>query len=552
MQRITRIQNLFKEKTAGTDWGLLLFLLLFLNVKMLVKLVGFVWILLYGYSRKRKIIPKIQGPVMFYAGMIAIGVLNFFVWQLYTKPHYPLLLLVGAGCWLMSLLVYGQLQQVVQHTALEKIHRTLLLFFILNAAVSFGQLFLIMLETGEWNPYRYQGNYQKYFISTGDYIRGISFDTSTTNALLNAFAVVYFLLRKQMGFALFCMAALLLTCSNFTNLLILLCLLVLFVWRSNRNQRSVIMAAIMMLVLFMVKISPQNNSYVLALTEKSIGRSDTSRPKPNLAPVPLTQQPDSILSPEEKKKKKIMQWLDSMEAVKQLSMHQQERNHIKDTLRPLVPKVNIHAPEYQHRPDTSAARLQAMNYLQNLQQQGHVQLISDTPTRRKLVPGKLIAYRQLAKYMQQHPAKMITGAGMGNFSSKLAFRATGLQIAGGYPASLRYVNPDFETNHLEVYLLFFGKDSGYHSMAHSPNSFYGQLLGEYGLFGVLLFVLVYVRWCVQKWRNLSYAIPLLFLMAGALATEYWFEQLSIVIVFELMLLLNRKETGFSIKGGEHA
>jgi hypothetical protein len=51
--------------------------------------------------------------------------------------------------------------------------------------------------------------YQKYFIGTGDHIRGITFDTSTTNAVLNAFGIVYFLLRKQMVMALLCMAVLL-------------------------------------------------------------------------------------------------------------------------------------------------------------------------------------------------------------------------------------------------------------------------------------------------------------------------------------------------------
>ena len=30
------------------------------------------------------------------------------------------------------------------------------------------------METGTLNPYTYQGDYQKYFINTGDYIKGIT------------------------------------------------------------------------------------------------------------------------------------------------------------------------------------------------------------------------------------------------------------------------------------------------------------------------------------------------------------------------------------------
>jgi hypothetical protein len=70
------------------------------------------------------------------------------------------------------------------------------------------------------NPFRYQGNFQKYFMGTGDYIKGISFDTSTTNAVINAFGVLYFLNRKNAAMTIACMFTLLLTASNITNLLL--------------------------------------------------------------------------------------------------------------------------------------------------------------------------------------------------------------------------------------------------------------------------------------------------------------------------------------------
>jgi len=39
----------------------------------------------------------------------------------------------------------------------------------------------------------------------------------------------------------------------------------------------------------------------------------------------------------------------------------------------------------------------------------------------------------------------------------------------------------------------------------------------------------------------SYGLPLLLLMAGAFFTEYWFEQLSVVVLFELLMLLNKPQ-----------
>ena len=54
---------------------------------------------------------------------------------------------------------------------------------------------------------------------------------------------------------------------------------------------------------------------------------------------------------------------------------------------------------------------------------------------------------QIADHFKQHPAQLITGAGMGMFSSKLAFRATALKIAGGYPQRFSFIGTDFKENH---------------------------------------------------------------------------------------------------------
>ncbi len=549
MKKLLSIRAFFTGWLADVHWPLLVFLLLFLQVKMWVKLLGLLWGGWYYWKNRSRTVPFFKTPLPFYAGMAGIAVLNLFCWQLYRSPHYLPLLGIGIGFWGMAAMAFLYLYTTVKKEAAGKTARALWIFFLLNAAVSCLQLLCIMWRIGELNPYRYQGNYQEFFISTGDYIHGITFDTSTTNALINAFAVLYFLHKQKLAETLFCMLALLLTGSNFTNLLLLGCLLYLFVFRSSRVQKSVMVVLLCMGVNFLTQVSPQNNNYAINLSGKLFGKD--IKPKYKLyADLPITQRPDSTLTPEEKRQKFAQQWLDSMAALRAMAAKAGDIKKtgaipVKDSsgvLHPVIPKVNIHAPEFQHRPDSSAARLQALSYLQTMEQEGKSLPAADTPSRKNLVPGKIKAFQQLGQYLVQHPSRIITGTGMGNFSSKLAFRATGLQIAGGYPGSLRYVNDDFKTHNLAIYLAYFGKDSGYHSMAHSPNSFYAQLLSEYGLLGVLLFLFFYVRPFAKKKYIQRYGLSLCLLVSGALVTEYWFEQLSVMVLFELLLLLNEKES----------
>jgi hypothetical protein len=66
-------------------------------------------------------------------------------------------------------------------------------------------------------------------------------------------------------------------------------------------------------------------------------------------------------------------------------------------------------------------------------------------------------------------------------------------------------------------------------------------LAEYGLAGLLSFFLFYVAFFGGQLKKQAYAIPLFLFLLGVLSIEYWFENLSIVIFFELLVLLNIKE-----------
>ncbi|HTD93732.1 MAG TPA: hypothetical protein VK644_07970, partial [Chitinophagaceae bacterium] len=74
-----------------------------------------------------------------------------------------------------------------------------------------------------------------------------------------------------------------------------------------------------------------------------------------------------------------------------------------------------------------------------------------------------------------------------------------------------------------------------------PNSVYLQLAGEYGLIGLLGFAIFYIGYFLKRGSLDGYNIAILLLLLGMLCTDYWFEQLSVIPFFELILLLHIKE-----------
>ncbi len=449
--------------------------------------------------------------------------------------------------WLMCIGAAFLNSWFVAKTDTRKLHNTITLFFILNAGVTLVQLFVIILDAGAVNPYIFQGMHQKYFIGTGDLMTGVTFDVSTTNAILNAFGIVYFLRRSKMDLVLLCMAVLLLTASNFTNVLLLLVLVFLFFFQSNRDQKSIIVVCFLGLVIFMGKISPQNDDYITGAYNKIFNKNREQK-KTERINILLTEKPDSILTIEERKQKTAMLYLDSLNKIARLIKQKEDSlkhpgqpplSEILPASKPVIPKPSIHTEPFQRRRDTTKFQKELLEFA-----------IKTVPafdtglgqTRSRKLPGKLLAFQQTFTFFKMHPLKIITGTGSGNFSSKLAFRATALGMAGGYPKKMSYIHNDFLNNHLGLYLTYFSKDRELHSLVNNPNSVYDQLIAEYGVLGLLAFILLYLAFFVKHLRKLTYGIPLLLILLGSFCVEYWFEQLSIVVLFELMMLLNIKES----------
>ena len=65
--------------------------------------------------------------------------------------------------WLLCLLAMHQVKLSVENNTAGVMRQTILVFFVINAVISFYNIGQIMWESGMINPYRYQGEHQKYF-----------------------------------------------------------------------------------------------------------------------------------------------------------------------------------------------------------------------------------------------------------------------------------------------------------------------------------------------------------------------------------------------------
>ena len=526
-----------KNYLTKIDWPILVFLIVFLNVKLVIKLLAIAFIYTVRPNFKFNFSIKQERLPLFYPFIIVLSVLAAILFPAPVNVNHFIVILTGIGFWLLCLLAIHQIKLAVEKNEAAVLNNTIFVFFVLNIVVSYCNYFSIVIEIGDVNPYRYQGNFQKYFISTGDYIRGITFDTSSANAIINAFAVVYFLEKKKVICLLLCMSILLLTASNFSNLILVVTLCFIFFKQSNADQKSLIVVCFTMLAIFLAKISPQNDNYLVGGISKYL-LHEKHHPQRAEKKIKLTDKPDSILNTEERMQKTALLYLDSLSALEQGAHPLITGNSIGDGKKPFIPAPSIHSAPFQRKHDTTA--LQKSLFVFAAQESIYIKPDTSFWDNNPL-PGKVLAAQQTLAFFKQHPSKLILGNGMGNFSSKLAFRSAALNIAGGYPLRFRYISQDFKSNHLALFLRFFTSDRENHSIINTPNATYDQLITEYGLVGFLGFVFLYLLFFIKNHHRLSFGIPVFLIMAAAFFTDYWFEQLSIVIIFEFLMFLNMAE-----------
>ncbi|SFU45915.1 hypothetical protein SAMN04487941_0898 [Pontibacter akesuensis] len=158
------------------------------------------------------------------------------------------------------------------------------------------------------------------------------------------------------------------------------------------------------------------------------------------------------------------------------------------------------------------------------------------------MPFKLKSYIQTYHYWTDSAANFIFGAGPGNFSSRVTFVVSG-DYVGWYPESLSYVSKSFAKNHFWIWNYDFNNPwDNINNAANQPFSAYNQIIGEYGLIGLIAFIFLYIGFWMRGFMSLTYGKIIFISFLGYLVLDYWFEYFSVVILFELFMLLNRKES----------
>lgn len=534
-----------KKLRQSVNWPLLGFLVLFLNVKTPVKIVAIVLIYIlhpdfrFGFKWKNSRLP------LFYPIIMGIALLALLINADYRHPNYILLFCLGISCWPLALLAMHQMKRAVEHTDAEILHRTIIAFFIVNAVISAANLGYIMLQAHDINPYTFMGMHQRYYINTGDDIKGLSFDISSTNAALCAMGAFYFLDKRNLPMLVVCVATMLLTFSNLITMCFLFILVLLFIFRSDRLQKSFIVVVFGLYALSMAKISPQNGKYIDEITKYTLNKSQPPKVANALIADSLAAV-HTVVSPLEVQRHKIARrYLDSLGHEISLRYKPETSPLIlpknvqhNDDGRIILPQPFKYSTDLYVLLDTTADRRQLLDFIQQNRQYLPLSTKVDyAPT----LPGKATAAIQTYTFLKEHPKKILAGLGVGNFSSKIAFRATGAGIRGNYPHKHDYVSMFFMGNHLDLYLSFFSREAGFRSVKNNPYSVYDQMISEYGLLGFVAFAICYVWFFARNYKTLTYGLPVLAMMLALFFLDYWFEQLSVVVLFELLLFMNIKE-----------
>jgi len=484
---------------------LLIFLVFFLNVKFVVKLFAIVFMIIYhknllfGFSLKKSRLP------LFYLLIILIEIIKYLLITHDYSLNYSLVFCMGILQWAMCILAIHYIKLNIDQNYISTTHNTIKLFFLLNFLVSLFFLLILLIHPSWLSFWGHAPDVSFSNPSAGDTILGISFDVSTVNATINCIGLIYFLYKKEYLFGFLSILTVVLCTSNVTFFLTTGILVLMIVTVRQKRLRIAVILSVLSLILLYSAYSSKNREYIrnyfvqLYITNKDqslildtqvyhLRVGDSIITLRNVVEIKSTN-PDSIYSFSNKKLEKAIGNFISLKEFKE-------------------------------------------------NDSGFVDIPEDIYETR---PGKFISFVQTYFYLKSNLKHLLFGSGIGDFSSKLAFRASGVNALGTYPEKYKHTSQDFRNNHLRTYLFYKHADASKHSVLNYPFSVYNQILGEYGLIGAIIFAIFYLGYFISKYHRLSYGRYLIIILLGFFLMEYWFEFFSLIIIFELLMLLNIKE-----------
>ncbi|PVW15138.1 hypothetical protein [Marixanthomonas spongiae] len=154
-------------------------------------------------------------------------------------------------------------------------------------------------------------------------------------------------------------------------------------------------------------------------------------------------------------------------------------------------------------------------------------------------PRKMISFWETLENWTSSPKSFIYGEGAGKFSSRTAFLTAG-DYTDWFPKDWEYKSEAFSKNHFPLWnkkILSIAYKDGTHNQ---PFSFYNQIIGEFGLMGLILFGL-YMFYMIKNWYKMTYGRILMLSILGFFVLDYWFDYFSVILFLELFINLNIKE-----------
>lgn len=499
---------------------LLIFLILFLNVKFVIKLAAILFIVAYSKKFKFGDLLKTGRFPIFYTLIILIEPVKYFLITRNFSFNYATVFCLGMLQWAFSLIALYYIRLIIEIDSVQKIHNTIKTFFIINFLVSLFFLSLLLFQPSLLTFWNHGADISFSHPSAGDTILGISFDASTVNAAINCMGLLYFIYRNEYKYCLICLITITLCTSNVSFLLISAILALMFITVRTKKQRLVVFVTGISLLLSYFIMSPQNRQYIRNYTIQLY--------IVNKNPELLTSPEDKVYFPPIEDSSKIN--VDSLTAFRSILIREaeEERKRKMDS----VYSIN------EQKLGKAVTKLFSVK--KKVPDDGIPQLVL-TNEDFMSKPGKLISFFQTYNYLTSGIKNFIFGSGTGNFSSKLAFRASGVNIQGTYPAKYQYISPEFKENHFKTFSFYYNGPASLHSVINYPFSVYNQLPGEYGFLGVTLFVVFYLGFFFKRYRFLTYGRYMIPMLLAFLITEYWLELYSLVVIFELFMFLNIKE-----------
>ncbi len=511
-----------KSIFAEADWAFLFFITGVTYVKLYIKVAAIAFYLLYLIYKKYKA-PALTGFSKFYFIMPVIGTIGALVHNSFAADGYWFSWIMSVLNWLLAGITVHFLATSVYNLPKERVVATIKVFFLINTIFSFGELGKMIIDSGQLMPYWYWEPTEYYGGSTGDHVKGIMSNISVTNATLNALGALYFIYNNQFRWAALCLVVLLLCTSNLTLILLLATFVGIFLLVGKKKTRVQILLSLLIIGLVYPILSLNNIKYVQAVydreTEKKAAPPTT--PTPKKADLPYYEQK---LTPKQqyefdkgryyhmrKNDTALISYKDDLKYIQQFGLAESKNN-----------------PTLKLEPA----------YLKTIIEKWYGIKYEKTPLALDGSLIKIYTHKQTLYYLFDKKQNLAFGAGMGNFSSKQAIKSTGLGWQGTYPTKYIYISDDFLLYHLYSLAYVFSMPIGEHSIINMPNSIYNQVAGEYGLAGILCFLLFYILFILRHFKSLKatrYITPIFLLFLGL---DYWFEMLAITVIFELFVLMD--------------